>query len=87
MAKQNENSKIRIGVDLGGTKIEAIALDRTGTERFRQRINTPQGDYTATVRAIAGIVAQVQAEVAQFLDGGRVSVGVGIPAPSHRQRG
>ncbi len=79
MAKQNENSKIRIGVDLGGTKIEAIALDRTGTERFRQRINTPQGDYTATVRAIAGIVAQVQAEVAQFLDGGRVSVGVGIP--------
>jgi fructokinase len=79
MATQTKNSTIRIGIDLGGTKIEAIALDRTGTERFRQRITTPQGDYAATVRAIVGIVNQTKAEVAQVLDGGHASIGVGIP--------
>lgn len=65
---------MRIGIDLGGTKIEAIAIDATGAERARQRVATPAGDYEATVRAIAGLVANVERAV-----GPGASVGVGIP--------
>ena len=65
---------VRIGIDLGGTKIEAAAFDRSGVERFRQRVATPSGDYTATVRAIAGLVAATDAAI-----GTPGSVGVGIP--------
>lgn len=64
----------RIGIDLGGTKIEAIALARDGTERFRQRVATPSGNYEATVRAIADLV-----HAADTALGERGSVGVGIP--------
>ncbi len=46
---------IRIGVDLGGTKIEAVALDAAGTVRARRRVPTPRDDYAATLRAIAGL--------------------------------
>ncbi len=65
---------MRIGVDLGGTKIEAVALDGAGTVRARRRIATPGGDYTATLRAIGRLVAEIEAEI-----GGRASVGVGLP--------
>ena len=44
---------MRIGVDLGGTKIEIIALDDNGAAVLRRRVPTPGGDYSATVRAIA----------------------------------
>lgn len=44
-------SPLRIGVDLGGTKIEVIALDARGHERMRRRVATPQGDYAETLRA------------------------------------
>ena len=64
---------MRIGIDLGGTKIEAIALDDDGCERFRQRVATPRGDYGATVEAVASLVAQSEAVV------GRSTVGVGMP--------
>jgi fructokinase len=60
---------MRIGVDLGGTKIEAIALDGDGRETFRKRVATPRGDYEATVNAIAGLVREA----------GTGSVGIGIP--------
>ena len=43
---------MRIGVDLGGTKIEAIALDTTGRERLRRRVPTPREDYAGTLRAV-----------------------------------
>ena len=43
---------MRIGIDLGGTKIEGIVLDDEGTERARQRIDSPQGDYGATILSI-----------------------------------
>lgn len=46
----------RLGIDLGGTKIEIIALDAAGQERYRQRVATPQGDYAATVEAIVQLV-------------------------------
>jgi len=49
---------IRIGVDLGGTKIEFVALERDGTELRRHRIATPRHDYQGTVQAIAGGVTK-----------------------------
>ncbi len=68
-----DSSPVRIGIDLGGTKIEAIALDADGRERFRHRVATPRGDYAATVEAVALLVVQAEAVV------GRSTVGVGMP--------
>jgi fructokinase len=65
---------IRIGVDMGGTKIEFIALDRSGQELRRHRIETPRFDYDATVRAIKENVEQIETELGQ-----KATVGVGIP--------
>jgi fructokinase len=67
---------MRIGIDLGGTKIEAIALDG-GREAFRKRVATPRGDYEATVRAVAGLVKEA----------GEGTVGVGIPGNLSRVTG
>lgn len=67
---------MRIGVDLGGTKIEAVLLDEAGTTRFRQRIATPRQDYAATVAAVAGLVKLAGSQVG---DGNVASVGIGIP--------
>ena len=47
---------VRVGVDLGGTKIEILVLDRTGSVKARHRVPTPSGDYEATVRAVADLV-------------------------------
>jgi fructokinase len=63
---------MRIGVDLGGTKIEALALGENGDERGRRRIPAPRDDYAATLAAIAGLVDALD-------PGGIASVGVGIP--------
>ena len=63
----------RLGVDLGGTKIEIAALDGTGTARLRRRVATP-GDYAGTIAAIAGLVEGTEAEI-----GARASLGIGIP--------
>ncbi|MEI7251958.1 ROK family protein, partial [Pectobacterium versatile] len=65
---------MRIGIDLGGTKTEVIALDDEGQERFRQRMPTPRNDYPETLRTIATLV-----EMAEKATGSRGSVGVGIP--------
>lgn len=65
---------MRIGVDLGGTKISAVALDSGGRVLARRRIDTPAGDYAATVRAVADIVAAIEADC-----GRQGSVGVGTP--------
>ena len=64
---------MRIGIDLGGTKIEAIALDADGQERFRHRVPTPRGNYVATVEAVASLVALGESVV------GSSTVGVGMP--------
>ncbi len=66
---------IRIGIDLGGTKIEGIALDGAGRELARRRVATPQGDYQGTVAAVTELVASLE----QRAGGGRASVGIGIP--------
>lgn len=65
---------MRIGVDLGGTKIEAVALAADGTVLVRHRIPTPRGDYDATLEAVVGLVRTVERETRQ-----RGTVGVGIP--------
>jgi fructokinase len=67
-------TETRIGVDLGGTKIEIVALDPDGSERIRRRVPTPAGDYKGTVATIARLVAEVEEEV-----GHRCPVGIGIP--------
>ena len=56
---------MRIGVDLGGTKIEAVALDEQGTMLTRQRVPTPREDYDATVGAIAGLAAAIEKETGE----------------------
>ena len=66
--------KMRLGIDLGGTKIEIVALIAHGEELLRRRVTTPQGDYLATVNAMAALVLQVEQELGQ-----RGSVGIGIP--------
>jgi fructokinase len=65
---------MRIGVDLGGTKIEIIALDDRGTAIIRRRTATPSADYAGTVRAIVDLVIQAQKEI-----GETASVGIATP--------
>jgi len=65
---------IRFGIDLGGTKIELIALDETGRERRRERVATPQGDYHGTVLAVAQLVDDAEKAL-----GERGIVGIGSP--------
>ena len=73
-----EATAVRIGIDLGGTKIEGAAFARDGTpagrEIGRQRIPAPRGDYAATIEAIAGVVDHLEAG-----NGGGASVGIGMP--------
>ena len=67
-------NNLRFGIDLGGTKIEIVALDSRGKEQLRRRVPTPQGDYRGTVGAVAALV-----EAAEHKLGARGSVGLGIP--------
>jgi len=72
---------LRIGIDLGGTKIVATALDGSD-EVVRLRTDTPRGDYGKTLEAITNLVAAVEHFVQQRRpqgNGGRASIGVGIP--------
>ncbi len=72
-------NKMRIGVDLGGTKIEFVALGNDGRELHRHRLPTPRGDYDATVRAIRDGVLQTERELHRG-----ATVGVGIPGTISR---
>jgi fructokinase len=65
---------MRVGVDLGGTKIEAVALGHDGDVLARRRVPTPRDDYEATLRAITGLVLELERET-----GARGTVGIGIP--------
>jgi len=73
---------VRIGVDLGGTKIEVACLDARGAELLRRRVATPRGDYAATVATIASLVQVAEREL-----GARATVGVGIPGTISAQTG
>ena len=63
-----------LGIDLGGTKIEALLLDAAGGELWRRRVPTPPGDYAATLGAIGGLV-----DAARVAAGGALTVGIGTP--------
>jgi fructokinase len=65
---------MRIGLDLGGTKIEGVALDDDGAQLARRRVATPRNDYDETLRAMARLVRDLEAET-----GRRGTVGVGMP--------
>jgi fructokinase len=65
---------MRIGIDLGGTKIEIAALDADGAFVLRRRVPTPRGDYDATVRALRDLIAEADRTL-----GEKPSIGIAIP--------
>jgi fructokinase len=73
---------MRLGIDLGGTKIEIIALDDGGKELLRRREPTPQGNYQATLQLIAQLVCDAEAQLGQ-----RGSLGIGTPGALSRATG
>lgn len=73
---------MHIGIDLGGTKTELIALSPQGEELLRFRTPTPQGDYPATVENIVAMVRSAEAKL-----GARGTVGVGMPGALSRKTG
>jgi len=64
----------RIGIDLGGTKIEIQTLSKDGNVLFKKRISTPAPDYMATIKVIAGLVSAAENAIA-----GTASIGIGTP--------
>lgn len=74
-------TRVRIGIDLGGTKIESIVLEGSD-ERVRMRVDTPRDDYAATLEAVASLV-----ETLERRTGVRGSVGVGIPGTTSPDTG
>lgn len=73
---------IRIGVDLGGTKIEIIALDPSGLELARKRVNSPRGGYRTILDAVAKLVESIEQEL-----GRRGTVGIGTPGAVSKKTG
>ena len=72
---------LRIGIDLGGTKIEIASFNEDGDVLLRERVATPQGDYAATLRAVAELVAAAESRA------GRGTLGIGIPGAESRSSG
>jgi fructokinase len=73
---------MKLGIDIGGTKIEASALDANGRECFRRRIATPHGEYPQALDALAAHIAAAEKEA-----GETCSVGVGMPGLVDPQTG
>ncbi len=73
---------MRLGIDLGGSKIEIVALGAGDAELLRRRVPTPRGDYPGTLAAVAALVQHAEHELGQ-----RGSVGVGIPGAESRVSG
>lgn len=76
------DAPLRLGIDLGGTKIELLALAADGSELWRKRIATPQGDYMATVMAMVALVEEAEQALHQ-----RGTVGIGIPGTESKASG
>jgi fructokinase len=77
-----KDALMRIGIDLGGTKIEALAIDRDGNELLRYRVPTPREDYEGTIAAMVGLVQRIERET-----GAVGTVGAGIPGSVSRRTG
>lgn len=73
---------LRLGIDLGGSKIEIVALGDDGRELLRHRIATPQGNYAATLAAMTGLVTGTEKEL-----GRRGTLGIGIPGAESLRNG
>jgi fructokinase len=76
---------IRLGIDMGGTKIEIIALDAEGRERLRSRVPTPRDEYEGTLGAIANLVRDAEHSLA--IPPGRATIGIGTPGSISRATG
>lgn len=72
--RHNATMSLRIGIDLGGTKIEGLALAPDGRELARRRYRTPQGDYPGTLRAVTELVAELES-----VCGEPARIGIGTP--------
>ncbi|NVJ93228.1 MAG: ROK family protein, partial [Methylocystaceae bacterium] len=70
---------MRIGIDLGGTKIEILCLAPDGTEIYRKRVPSPKGNYTTTLETIRDLVLESESQLGQT-----GSVGIGIPGSVSR---
>jgi len=73
---------LRLGVDLGGTKIEIVALADDSAELLRRRVPTPRGDYQGTLMAVVGLVNEAESQLGQ-----KGSIGIGIPGEESRVTG
>ncbi|MAM41930.1 MAG: hypothetical protein CMO13_01100 [Thaumarchaeota archaeon] len=70
----------RIGIDLGGTKIESIVIDYDGNEIYRKRIPNPNNDYNGTLKSIKNLVHQSESETGLY-----GTIGIGIPGIISKQ--
>lgn len=77
-----ERSGLRFGIDLGGTKVELLALSADGAELWRRRALTPQGDYWGTLHAIRDLVAAAERQL-----GAQGTVGIGTPGALSKATG
>lgn len=73
---------LRLGVDIGGTKIEVVVLDDQGAERYRLREPTPHGTYDEALTQLAAMIRE-----AERAAGGRCTIGVGTPGSLSRTDG
>ena len=71
---KKQRARLRIGVDLGGTKIECVVLGSSGAELWRKRIPAPQGDYRLTIRAVTNLVQEAERTTEM-----KCTVGIGTP--------
>lgn len=78
----NKHSTLHLGIDLGGTKIEIIAIDADGTEAWRKRVPAPRTDYGKTLDAIESLVHECDSRF-----GPADSIGIGIPGSMSRASG
>ena len=77
--------EFRLGVDLGGTKIEVVALDTAGQVRWKRRLPTPRHDYAATIATVAQLVRAAESELG--CAAGTLRVGIGTPGSISRATG
>lgn len=73
---------IRIGIDLGGTKIEIIALDRDNQQIYQKRVSTPQGDYQATLTCIQTLICDLENNLNK-----KATIGIGTPGAISQKTG
>ena len=79
MTVARKPTPLRIGIDLGGTKIEGVVMDEAGGERPRRRVPTPRDDYEKTIEAIAKLVGDLIAEAGTSAATGPCTVGIATP--------